>query len=52
MTTVVQLLISGDVQGVGFRYATQQTAINYTLRVQFKNKLNGRVEIIAQGSIA
>ncbi|MCL4152194.1 UNVERIFIED_CONTAM: hypothetical protein GTU68_004501 [Idotea baltica] len=50
MTKVgIQLILSGHVQGVGFRYAAQQKAATLNLAGWVKNKANGDVEIFANG---
>ena len=46
----VQIVISGKVQGVGYRYTAQQIADEYQLTGWVQNKINGDVEIIAEGS--
>ncbi len=46
---VVHLLIEGHVQGVGFRYSTQQQASLLNLCGWVKNRHDGRVELVAQG---
>ena len=43
-------LISGCVQGVGFRYATQQKAQQLGIMGWVKNRDDGRVEVWAEGS--
>lgn len=45
----VQLLISGRVQGVGFRYFSQREAVALGLRGYVKNLQDGRVEVYAAG---
>jgi acylphosphatase len=45
----VHLLITGQVQGVGFRYHTQQEAEALHLTGWVRNLADSRVEIIAQG---
>ncbi len=44
------IFISGRVQGVGFRFHTQRYANNNGLRGWVRNLVDGRVEILAQGS--
>jgi len=46
----VQIVISGKVQDVGYRYTAQQIANEYQLTGWVQNKINGDVEIIAEGS--
>ena len=41
--------VSGRVQGVGFRYFTQDVAAQYDVRGWVKNLPDGRVEFIAEG---
>lgn len=50
MTIARRLLISGLVQGVGFRYFTQRTAARFQVRGYVKNLPDGRVEALVQGS--
>ncbi len=47
--TILHLLIEGHVQGVGFRYSTQQQASLLNLRGWVKNRNDGRVELVALG---
>lgn len=42
-------LVYGNVQGVGFRAATEQQANNLQLKGWVRNLPDGRVEILAQG---
>jgi acylphosphatase len=42
-------LLSGRVQGVGFRYFTQRVAARHQVRGYVKNLEDGRVEALAQG---
>lgn len=42
-------LISGMVQGVGFRYFTQRSAARHQVRGYVRNLPDGRVEALAQG---
>ncbi len=41
--------ISGDVQGVGFRFFTQRAAARHQVRGYVKNLEDGRVEAFAEG---
>ena len=43
------IVVSGRVQGVGFRYFVRSTAKNLGLKGWVKNKVNGDVEIVAEG---
>ncbi len=43
------MIVSGKVQGVGFRYYCQQTAISHHITGWVRNKPNGDVENEAQG---
>ena len=47
-----KLLISGSVQGVGFRYFAQRSAAKHQVRGYVKNLPDGRVEAFVQGSYA
>lgn len=47
--SAVHLLISGIVQGVGFRYWTERTAGQLGLAGWVRNLYDGRVEVVAQG---
>lgn len=44
-----QFLISGEVQGVGYRYFAQRSAAKHQIRGYVKNLADGRVEILAEG---
>ena len=46
----VKVLFTGRVQGVGFRYRTEDTAQEFTVFGYVKNLPNGQVELIAEGS--
>ena len=46
------ILISGKVQGVGFRYFTRQNAIRLGVHGYAKNLPNGKVEVVAEGDKA
>ncbi len=43
------LIFTGQVQGVGFRYASQRTASRHNLKGWVRNLPNGSVEMVAQG---
>lgn len=45
----VKIIVSGTVQGVGFRYSTLRFAKNLTISGYVRNLYDGRVEIVAQG---
>jgi len=47
--TRVHGIVSGRVQGVGFRYFTQDIAAQYDVRGWVKNLPDGRVEFVAEG---
>jgi acylphosphatase len=42
-------LISGEVQGVGFRYFAQRSAARHQVKGYVRNLDDGRVEILAEG---
>lgn len=46
----VEITVYGKVQGVGFRYHTQQQAVQLGLTGYVKNLPDGCVKIIAEGS--
>jgi acylphosphatase len=48
----VHLIVRGIVQGVGFRYHTQQAAAQYGVTGYVRNLPNGTVEIVAEGDSA
>jgi acylphosphatase len=45
----LQVLVSGRVQGVGFRYFSYMTGVNLNLTGWVRNRINGDVEILAEG---
>ena len=45
----MQVLYSGSVQGVGFRYAVRQVAQGFEVTGLVRNLLDGRVELVAEG---
>jgi acylphosphatase len=45
----VQVLISGHVQGVGFRFYARRHALALSLRGHARNLEDGRVEVVAEG---
>jgi len=45
----VHMFYSGRVQGVGFRYTTENLAKNFKITGWVRNLPDGRVEIVAEG---
>ena len=45
------IIVSGRVQGVGFRYFVREKALQYNLMGWVKNLSNGNVEIQVEGDI-
>ena len=45
-----RLLISGRVQGVGFRYFAEDQAQRYNITGYVRNTFNNKVEIVCQGN--
>ena len=45
-----QVIYSGHVQGVGFRYTTQSIARGYQVFGYVRNLPDGRVELVAEGT--
>ena len=46
----LHVVISGLVQGVGFRYGARRTALSLGLTGWVRNRLSGEVELVAQGA--
>ena len=46
----MQILYSGRVQGVGFRYTIKSLAMGFEVNGTVRNLPDGRVEFIAEGS--
>ncbi|QIQ22323.1 acylphosphatase [Zophobihabitans entericus] len=46
----IQIVVTGQVQGVGFRFSTYQKATKIKLTGYVKNLSTGQVEIVTQGS--
>ncbi len=49
MIVARKFLISGMVQGVGYRFFTQRAAAKHQVRGYVKNLPDGRVEVLAEG---
>ena len=47
--SAVKIVVSGVVQGVGFRYYIARIAFEHNLKGYVKNLFNGDVEIFAEG---
>ncbi len=48
----LQVFYTGNVQGVGFRYAAKQAASAYEVTGMVRNLLDGRVELVVEGERA
>jgi acylphosphatase len=48
----LQIIVSGEVQGVGYRYFTQMKAIQFGIKGWVRNLPEGGVEIFASGTRA
>lgn len=48
----VRAVVHGRVQGVGFRYATQTMALDIGLRGYVRNRWDGTVEVVVEGTQA
>jgi acylphosphatase len=46
----LQILYSGRVQGVGFRYTTKSLACGFEVTGTVRNLPDGRVELVAEGA--
>jgi acylphosphatase len=46
----IHVNVSGNVQGVGFRYFSQMKAVQYNIRGWVRNCEDGSVEIVAEGT--
>ena len=46
----MQVLYSGNVQGVGFRYSAKSVATGFEVTGSVRNLCDGRVELLAEGS--
>ena len=45
----IHAIVDGRVQGVGFRYFTQERAVQLGLTGWVRNRWNGTVELVAEG---
>lgn len=45
----MNILYTGRVQGVGFRFTTRQTAMGYEVTGVVRNLPSGQVELVAEG---
>jgi acylphosphatase len=50
MKVARKFIVSGDVQGVGFRFFTQRVAARHQVTGYVRNLADGRVEALAEGS--
>lgn len=50
MNIARKFLISGEVQGVGYRYFAQRSSAKHQVRGYVRNLDDGRVEIVAEGT--
>ncbi len=46
----VRIIVKGRVQGVGYRFFTQRTALELGIRGYVRNLPDGTVEVVAEGS--
>jgi acylphosphatase len=47
-----EIIVSGRVQGVGFRWFTEREAVKRNIRGYVRNLEDGRVAILAQGDLS
>ena len=47
-----KFLISGEVQGVGYRFFAQRSSARHQVRGYIKNLTDGRVEVLVEGPAA
>ena len=47
-----KFVISGEVQGVGYRFFAQRSSARHQVRGYIKNLADGRVEVLAEGPAA
>lgn len=53
MTLIARkFLISGEVQGVGYRYFAQRSSARHQVKGYVRNLEDGRVEVLAEGNAA
>lgn len=52
MTIARKFLISGEVQGVGYRFFAQRAAAQHQVKGYVRNLDDGRVEVLAEGAPA
>ncbi|HEX8073207.1 MAG TPA: acylphosphatase [Pyrinomonadaceae bacterium] len=52
MTVARRYLISGQVQGVGYRFFAQRVAARHQVTGYVRNLADGRVEVLAEGAPA
>jgi acylphosphatase len=50
-TVARKYLISGEVQGVGYRFFAQRVAARHQVRGYVRNLADGRVEVVAEGAL-
>ena len=51
MKVARRFIVSGDVQGVGFRFFAQRVAARHQVTGYVRNLPDGRVEILAEGTL-
>ena len=50
MSKITRFIVKGHVQGVGFRWATREQALQQGLCGWVKNRSDGSVEVLAKGA--